>query len=213
MKIYMIRHGETDWNKKRKLQGQVDIPLNEFGKLLAKETAPALADVPFAVCYTSPLKRAAETARLVLGDREVPIVPDKRIQEMSFGEFEGLCCREEGWNIPDLGFRNFFNAPEVYQPPKGGESFEEVRARLNNFLEELYQKEEYKDSNILITTHGAALAGLLNNIKKRPLAEYWGVGVHKNCAVTEVLVEEGVPRIIFENKVYYDDVTEPWEDL
>ena len=49
MKIYMIRHGETDWNKKRKLQGQVDIPLNEFGKLLAKETAPALADVPFAV--------------------------------------------------------------------------------------------------------------------------------------------------------------------
>ena len=78
MKIYMIRHGETDWNKKRKLQGQVDIPLNEFGKLLAKETAPALADVPFAVCYTSPLKRAAETARLVLGDREVPIVPDKR---------------------------------------------------------------------------------------------------------------------------------------
>lgn len=56
MKIYMIRHGETDWNKKRKLQGQVDIPLNEFGKLLAKETAPALADVPFAVCYTSPLK-------------------------------------------------------------------------------------------------------------------------------------------------------------
>ena len=60
MKIYMIRHGETDWNKKRKLQGQVDIPLNEFGKLLAKETAPALADVPFAVCYTSPLKRAAE---------------------------------------------------------------------------------------------------------------------------------------------------------
>ena len=102
MKIYMIRHGETDWNKKRKLQGQVDIPLNEFGRLLAKETAPALADVPFAVCYTSPLKRAAETARLVLGDREVPIVPDKRIQEMSFGEFEGLCCREEGWNIRDF---------------------------------------------------------------------------------------------------------------
>ena len=92
----------------------------------------------------------------VLGDREVPIVPDKRIQEMSFGEFEGLCCREEGWNIPDPGFRNFFNAPEVYQPPKGGESFEEVRARLNNFLEELYQKEDLQDKNVLLSTHGVA---------------------------------------------------------
>lgn len=78
---------------------------------------------------------------------------------MSFGEFEGLCCREEGWNIPDPGFRNFFNAPEVYQPPKGGESFEEVRARLNNFLEELYQKEELQDKNVLLSTHGAALCG------------------------------------------------------
>ena len=184
MKIYMIRHGETDWNKKRKLQGQVDIPLNEFGKLLAKETAPALADVPFAVCYTSPLKRAAETARLVLGDREVPIVPDKRIQEMSFGEFEGLCCREEGWNIPDPGFRNFFNAPEVYQPPKGGESFEEVRARLNNFLEELYQKEELQDKNVLLSTHGAALCWILSLMKGLPISGYWQQGVHKNCAVS-----------------------------
>lgn len=65
MKIYMIRHGETDWNKKRKLQGQVDIPLNEFGKLLAKETAPALADVPFAVCYHKPAEKSGRdgTAR------------------------------------------------------------------------------------------------------------------------------------------------------
>ena len=210
MKIYMIRHGETDWNKKRKLQGQVDIPLNEFGKLLAKETAPALADVPFAVCYTSPLKRAAETARLVLGDREVPIVLDKRIQEMSFGEFEGLCCREEGWNIPDPGFRNFFNAPEVYQPPKGGESFEEVRARLNNFLEELYQKEDLQDKNVLLSTHGAALCGILSLMKGLPISGYWQQGVHKNCAVSIAEVKDGKIEILQENVTYYQESVQDW---
>lgn len=60
MDIYLIRHGETDWNKKRKLQGQVDIPLNEFGKLLAKETAPALADVPFGGLLHKPAEKGGQ---------------------------------------------------------------------------------------------------------------------------------------------------------
>lgn len=107
MKIYMIRHGETDWNKMRRLQGQVDIPLNEFGRHLAVETAPALKDISFDIVFTSPLKRAKETAELVIGERDIPIIEDKRIMEMGFGEFEGLCCREEGWNIPDPDFRFF----------------------------------------------------------------------------------------------------------
>ena len=71
---------------------------------------------------------------------------------------------------------------------------------------------DYKDRNILITTHGAALAGMLNNIKNQPAAEYWGSGVHKNCAVTEVIVTDGIPKILAENKVYYKDITAPWEE-
>ena len=70
MKLYMVRHGETDWNKARRIQGQVDIPLNEFGRRLAKKTALGLADVPFDLCYTSPMSRAKETAKLILQGRE-----------------------------------------------------------------------------------------------------------------------------------------------
>ena len=62
MKIYFVRHGETDWNKDRKIQGQVNISLNEFGRHLARETAKGLKEIPFAVCFTSPLDRARETA-------------------------------------------------------------------------------------------------------------------------------------------------------
>lgn len=209
MKIYFVRHGETDWNKERKIQGQVDIPLNEFGRHLARETAKGLRDVPFDVCFTSPLGRARETAEIILQGRDVPILEDKRILEMNFGVLEGKCCSKEGWDVPD-SFQMFFDDPVHYQAPEGGEDFQAVRKRTGDFLNWLFAQEQYRDSTVLVTTHGAAMAGLLNNLKKKPLAEYWGVGVHKNCGVTEVEVTDGRIDIISENKVYYTDVVKPW---
>lgn len=209
MKIYFVRHGETDWNKERKIQGQVDIPLNEFGRHLARETANGLRDVPFDVCFTSPLERARETAQIILQGRDVPILEDKRILEMNFGVLEGKCCSKEGWDVPD-SFQMFFDDPVHYQAPEGGEDFQAVRKRTGDFLNWLFAQEQYRDSTVLVTTHGAAMAGLLNNLKKKPLAEYWGVGVHKNCGVTEVEVTDGRIEIISENKVYYTDVVKPW---
>lgn len=211
MKIYFVRHGETDWNKARRIQGQVDIPLNDFGRHLAEETAKGLADVPFDICYTSPLWRAEETARIILGDRRVPVIEEKRIEEMAFGEYEGKCCSKKGWELPEE-FQLFFDDPEHYVIPSGGEGFADVKRRTGEFLTELFQKDGLEDSVVLVTTHGAALAGILNNIKGRPLGEYWGVGVHKNCAVTEVEVSRGRAHIISENVVYYEDEVAPWEE-
>lgn len=210
MKIYLIRHGETDWNKLRRLQGQADIPLNEFGRQLARETEPALRDVPFDRVYTSPLKRARETAELVTAGRNLPIIEEPRLKEMGFGEFEGLCCREEGWNIPDPGFRDFFNAPEKYRPPKGGESFQQVSDRLESFLKELYATEELQNKTVLLSTHGAALCGILRLIKKNPMERYWDGGVHKNCAVTIVEVKDGKATILQEAVTYYNEAVEDW---
>lgn len=209
MKLYFIRHGQTDWNKERKIQGRADIELNEFGRHLARETGKGLKEIPFAVCISSPLNRTLETARLVLGDKDVPVVTDERIIEMDFAEWEGKCCSKKNWELPE-SFHDFFDAPHRYIPAQGGESFADVKVRTGEFLEELYAEEAYKDKNVLIITHGAALAGILNNIKKQPLSEYWGIGVHKNCAVTEVEVTDMVPKIVSENKVYYKDEVKPW---
>lgn len=209
MEIYLVRHGETNWNKVRKLQGQVDIPLNEFGKSLAVKTAEGLKDVSFDVCFTSPLERARETAELILNGADVPIINDDRIIEMGFGAYEGKCCSREEWELPE-SFHLFFTDPEHYVPAPDGESFLDVKERTRDFLRWLYACGEYENNTILITTHGAALAGLLNNIKNKPLKEYWGVGVHKNCAVTKIVVTKGVPELIFENKVYYDDEVKDW---
>ncbi|MEG2303963.1 MAG: histidine phosphatase family protein [Lachnospiraceae bacterium] len=210
MKLYIVRHGETDWNKEKRVQGHSDIPLNEFGISLAKKTAIGLKNVKFDVAYSSPLCRASETARLIIDDDNVPRIEDERLEEIGFGEYEGLCCSKEGWNIPDREFKKFFESPDEYKAPKGGESFAEVKNRAHLFLRELYQKKEYENSNVLIATHGATLCGMLNDMKNLGLSEFWQGGIHRNCAVTIAEVHQGKPTILEEGIVYYDDEVQPW---
>ena len=149
MKLYIVRHGETDWNKKRRIQGQVDIPLNDFGRSLARKTAKGLSGIPFEVCYTSPLGRAKETARLILEGRKTPILEDQRIIEMSFGDYEGKCCSKSNWELPEK-FRRFFDDPAHYEAPCGGEDFMDVRERTGEFLRDICSRRQYQLSLSLI---------------------------------------------------------------
>ncbi len=203
MRLYIIRHGETDWNVKRRFQGRSDIPLNEEGRRLARITAEALREVPFTKIYTSPLKRAYETALIIKGDRELPVMEEHRIIEISFGEYEGLCCGKENYNIPDPEFMNFFDKPEAYRPPKGAEGIDELKARTADFLQEIVYNKDMADDTILVSTHGAALRGLLSNIQHIGIEDFWEGGVHKNCAVTIVDVKDGQMVITEEGKTYY----------
>ena len=203
MKVYLIRHGETDFNKQRKLQGQCDIELNEYGRELARMTAQGLKDVAFDVVYTSPLKRAKETAQIIIGEREISVIEEPRIQEISFGDYEGLCCQGENFNIPDKSFRNFFDLPEEYNVPPNGEAFEEIIERTGAFWKELLQKKELADKTVLISTHGCALKAILANINPVPIEKFWGTGVHKNCAVTIVNVTAQDVKVEEEGKLFY----------
>lgn len=200
MKLYIIRHGQTDWNRVRKLQGRTDIPLNEWGRRVAKLTREGLKDVTFDIAFSSPLVRAKETAELVLQGRDVPIVDDDRLLEVDFGPYDG-----ESFFLEDENLQNFFNKPEAYYSVGGSESIESVFERTGNFLSELYEKPEYQNSTILISTHGAALCGLLCNIKKWGKAYFWKGGLHKNCGFSIVEVTDGVPKIIEEAIVAYDE--------
>ncbi|MBU3877952.1 histidine phosphatase family protein [Faecalicatena sp. AGMB00832] len=204
MKLYLVRHGETPWNKLRKVQGHSDIPLNEYGRYLAEQTALGLREVDFSVAYTSPLIRARQTAEIILAGRDISIYDEPRIQEMGFGVCEGMCCRGENKEPGSDEFNKLFTDTANYQVPEGGESIQEVEARVQSFLEEVYKKEELQDKNILISTHGAALTAMLNCIKnKKELADFWEMGVPKNCSVTEVQVIDGKPEILVEGKIFY----------
>ena len=200
MRLYMMRHGETDWNKKHLWQGRTDIPLNANGRYVAELTRDGLKDIRFDVAYCSPLCRAKETAEIVLQGRDIELIVDERIVEMGFGPFEGRDMREATEET-----NTFFQHPEQYQVPEGAERFEEVLEREKSFLDELCANPKYKDSNILIATHGAALRGLVAVIQNKPISRYWEGGVHKNCGMNIVEVKDGVYEILEEAIILYDE--------
>ena len=200
MKLYIIRHGQTDWNLAHKLQGQTDIPLNERGRYVAALTREGLKEVPFDAAFTSPLQRAKETAEIILRGREIPIIEDERIIEVNFGAYEG-----EDFRLDNENLQNFFSRPEAYYSVDGSESMESILQRTGEFLTELYENPKYQDSTILISTHGAALSGLLCNIKKWDKADFWKGGLHKNCGFSIIEVVGGVPTILEEAITAYDE--------
>lgn len=203
MKIYIMRHGETDWNIIKRLQGRSDIPLNDEGRRLARITSEALADVPFTRIYTSPLLRAKETAMIIKGNRDIPVIEEERIQEISFGVYEGFICAEDNYTIPDPDFIKFFKQPEKYVAPEGAEEIETLCKRTTDFLQELVHTTAYQNEIILLSTHGAALRGLLSSVNMDGVAEFWKGGVHKNCAVTILEVIDGKINLLEEGKIFY----------
>lgn len=203
MKLYIIRHGQTPWNAVKRLQGRSDIDLNENGRQLARITGEALKDVPFYAAFTSPLTRAKQTAELVLAGRTVPVIEDERLIEISFGIYEGKCFQGAACEIADPDFHNFFDAPQKYRTPEGGESLDEVEKRTADFMRDVCSRPKLQDKTILVSTHGCALRGLLNSLKETPREQYWNGGVSQNCAVSIVECQEGRMRLLQENKLYY----------
>lgn len=221
MKLYIIRHGQTEWNKSGRLQGQTDIALNENGRELAAKVGHGLKEVPFDRVISSPLSRSIETAELVIRENvgragEKIISTDERIKEISFGEYEGysipstsMFTGDPKFAISDDEFHYFFDAPEKYQPPKGGESIPHLIERTGEFLEKLAKeadeqtKKGEKEELILISTHGAAARALLANIKHTELKDFWYPGVPKNCSVSIVELENGIWKIVEQDVIYY----------
>ena len=94
MKLYVIRHGETDWNCRRRLQGEADIPLNGNGQRLAEITREHMGRIPFDLVITSPYQRARKTAQIITGAADIPCIQDARIREITWGDWDGLTPEE-----------------------------------------------------------------------------------------------------------------------
>ena len=212
MRIYLVRHGETNWNQERRVQESADIPLNDYGIYLAEETAKGLKDIEFDIAYTSPLIRARKTAEVILGDRDIPVIDEPAIQEMNFGAYEGMCISGENKAPESAEFNKFFKDTVNYKPAEGGESVEQLLQRTGDFLEELIHRPELEDKTVLLSTHGAAMTALLNCVKGNlKTADFWVEEVPPNCGVTVVDVRDGKMTIIEKNLVFYKEPVRTWK--
>ena len=201
MKIYFMRHGETDWNKERRLQGQTDIPLNEYGIYLAKITASALKDFSFDRIYSSPLQRAYDTATLLSEGRNLTIITDDRLKELSFGEGEGISLTYLNTH-PESPLYNFIHNPGSYLPPKDGETIESLYERCGSFLQQVIFPLESVCEQILVVCHGAVIRGMIYHMNQRDASHSWDV-THKNCSITIAEYKRGKFTLLEEAKIYY----------
>lgn len=203
MKIYIIRHGETDANKNGVLQGTSNWPLNEDGIKLAQITGEKMKDIKFDACFSSPLDRAKHTAELVLnnsGNGDVNIQYDDRLKELNMGIYEGKKFKPNELEVPIVKILLFKWNAFLCGRFKGGETAREVCKRTQSFLKELSNK-NYE--NVLVSTHGCALRAMLNMLYKNKFS-YWQGRVPYNCSVSVVEVSNGKMKLIESDKIYYD---------
>ena len=199
MELYIIRHGETEWNKEQRLQGRSDIPLNEYGRELANITSEALKDVEFDLIYSSPLCRAYETALILRRDRNIPIVKDEHLVEMSFGDYEGVPARE----VP-TDFRAFFDDPVHYTTPPNGESYAHIIKRTSEFIDTVIVPASSQYKRVLIVAHGALNKGLMLHLDHKELKDYWSGVFQRNCCVNIYEVNGTEFTCLQNGRIYYE---------
>jgi probable phosphoglycerate mutase len=179
-----MRHGKTEWNIKHKLQGRTDIPLNDEGRRMAENAGKEYADVHFDVCYCSPLIRAKETAEIVLKGRNIPIIFDERLVEMSFGVYEGI---ENSFEVPDCPINVLFKEPEKYVTPvENAESLDALYSRTGEFIKEVVEPQLQQGKDILIVGHGAMNSSIVCQIKGIPVERFWSAGI-ENCKLMKLI--------------------------
>lgn len=144
MKLYLTRHGQTDWNVAKIIQGKSDIPLNDTGRDQARITRDALAQDAIDYIITSPLMRARETAAIINEAHNKPIFIDPRLEERGFGRFEGKA-------LDQVDFTHFWSIKDEALYPDC-ERTSAFYARVYDFIDAL--KEEAADLTLLIVAHG-----------------------------------------------------------
>ena len=152
-RILLARHGETDWNRAGRWQGQADPPLNELGRRQAGTLADQLAEDGVAAIYSSDLRRARDTARIVADRLGLDVTEDRALREIDVGSWSGLTREEVGERFPD-GFARWL-AGEIGHD---GETRDELAQRVVPAVESIAH--EHAGESVLVVTHGGVIRAL-----------------------------------------------------
>ena len=155
--LWLVRHGQTDWNVERRYQGHSDTPLNAIGIEQAAQAAEALAGAHYAALYSSDLQRARVTAEAIGNRLGLEVLVDQRLREVHLGDWEGMLSTDIQEQYPvewEMRRQNLLHA----RPP-GGENIEELAARIWPVFDELAAR--HRGEHVIVVSHGMALATVL----------------------------------------------------
>ena len=191
MKFYVVRHGQTDWNAKGRIQGKTDIELNEIGIEQARQLKALIKDYNIDLIISSPLKRARKTAEIINETVKCNIIFEDSLKERGYGIFEGMIRKEINDELlidvvskeinDELINSDILNNYYINKEYKEIETIQSLCSRVWKLLDNL--KPKYKDNNILLVTHGGtirAINGYFNGINEKGIIDNPGL---KNCEI------------------------------
>ncbi|EEK79240.1 Phosphoglycerate mutase [Bacillus cereus R309803] len=167
--VYVTRHGETEWNVAKRMQGRQNSALTENGMLQAKQLGDRMKDLSIHAIYSSPSERTLHTAELIKGEREIPIIVDEHFYEINMGIWEGQTIDDIERQYPDE-IQLFWYEPHLFQSTSG-ENFEAVHKRVIEGIQLLLEK--HKGESILIVSHAAAAKLLVGHFAGIEIANVW----------------------------------------
>jgi len=191
IKIFLIRHGQTLWNKEERYLGDEDIELTPEGIQQAKLAAKYLSEVNLSNIYSSPLKRAIDTAAFINDGRKIEVIVRENLKEANFGEWEGIRYNRMAEEFRD-DYTRWLKDP-YNNSPTGGESFKMVQERAVKEIDNII-KENEDNSKVVVVTHGGVIASLLVYWLKIPVSRWWTI-IQRQGAINIVIIDRGFPYI------------------
>ena len=182
IKLYLMRHGAIETTEEKRFVGQIDIPLSLNGRKQSEWQGQQLKDIPFSRVWCSDLKRACETAAIVLRDRGIAILPAPELREIDLGQWDGMAMSRIRNQFPDIWQARGEDIGN-FRPP-GAESFADLQQRVVPFIRSIVAQ---SSDNTLIVTHAGVIRVLLCQVLEMPLSnlfrihlDYGGITIIKN---------------------------------
>ena len=192
MELYIARHGETEANSMGRTQGSgMDTPLTTKGRAQAMTLGKSIEGIKFDAIYSSPLKRAMDTTRIVFNNEDIfeqRALTDSRLVEIGLGDAEGMVWREEGMATFPQAFGNMMPNPAAYVPPTNGEALPDMIARIDSFLQELATKPYQR---VFVLAHGYVLRVVYACSQDKSVAAIGDAPIYDNCALACYVYDGG----------------------
>ena len=192
LNLYIVRHGQTEWNLEKRMQGQKDSPLTELGREQADKLRHSLENIKWDAIYSSSSQRALTTANIIRSNQEIPIILRDELQEMSFGDWEGKLLKDIAESEPQKN-EDFWMSPDLYVA-SSGEDFFDVEKRVTKEIKKIVER--HSAGNILLVTHTVIVKLLMAYFEKRPLEALWNPPYIQPTALCRVEIENEQVNIL-----------------